>query len=156
MSLKYFSNFWRTPEMRLINCEIIVNLTWCKKCVVSFAVGKTEFAITDTKLYVPAVTLSTEDNVKLLKWSESDFIRTVNCVDLSKNFFDPVDAGPSLLKKIKKYISSIKGSGTALTKNEKADIMKVIKSLENRGILSKGTTGKINSQKAECWIFLDH
>ena len=61
-----------------------------------------------------------------------------------------MDAGPSLLKKIKKYISSIKGSGTALTKNEKADIMKVIKSLENRGILSKGTTGKINSQKAEC------
>ena len=38
-----------------------------KKCVISSAVVKTEFAITDTKLYVPVATLSTEDNVKLLK-----------------------------------------------------------------------------------------
>ena len=47
--LKYLSNFWRTLEMPLINCEIILDLTCFKKCVYS-AVGKTEFAITDTKL----------------------------------------------------------------------------------------------------------
>ena len=47
--LKYLSNFWRTLEMPLINCEIILDLTYSKKCVYS-AVGKTEFAITDTKL----------------------------------------------------------------------------------------------------------
>ena len=34
--------------------------------------------MTDTKLYVPVVTLSTEDNVKLLKQLESGFNRTIN------------------------------------------------------------------------------
>ena len=48
--------------MPLINCEIILDLTRSEKCVISSAVGKTEFKITDTKLYVPEVTLSTEDN----------------------------------------------------------------------------------------------
>ena len=51
--------------MPLINCEIRLDLTWSKKCVFSSAVGVTEFKITDTELYVPVVTLSTEDNVKL-------------------------------------------------------------------------------------------
>ena len=65
--LKYLNNFWRTPEIPLINCEIVLDITWSKKCVISSAVGKTEFSITDTKFCVPVVTLSTEDNVKLLK-----------------------------------------------------------------------------------------
>ena len=64
--------------MPLINCEIILDLTWPKKCVTSSAVGETEFEITDTKLYVPVVTLSTEDNVKLLKQLESGFKRTIS------------------------------------------------------------------------------
>ena len=76
--LKCLSNFWRTFEMPLINCEIILDLNWSKKCVISSAVGKTEFAIADTKFYVPVVTLSTEDNLKLLKQLESGFKRTVN------------------------------------------------------------------------------
>ena len=46
--------------------------------VFSSAIGKTEFAITDTKLYVPVVTLSTEDNIKLLKRLECGFKRTIN------------------------------------------------------------------------------
>ena len=50
-------------------------LTWSKTCVISSAVGKTEFKITDMKLYVPVVT---EDNVKLLKQLESGFKRTIN------------------------------------------------------------------------------
>ena len=53
--------------MPLINCEISLDLTWSKKCVISSAVQITEFKIIDTKLYVPIITLSTEDNVKLLK-----------------------------------------------------------------------------------------
>ena len=55
--LKYLGNFWRALEMHLINCEVTLMLTWSKKCVVLSAVGKTEFKITDTKLYVPVVTL---------------------------------------------------------------------------------------------------
>ena len=76
--LKYLSNFWRTLEMPLINCKIILDLTWSKKCVISSAVGKTEFAITDKKLYVPVVTLSTDYNVKQLKQLESDLKRTIS------------------------------------------------------------------------------
>ena len=51
-----------------------------KKFVISSAAGKAEFPITDTKLYVPVVTLSTEKkNRKLLKQLESGFKRTINC-----------------------------------------------------------------------------
>ena len=52
--LKYLSDFWRTLEMSLINCEIGFDFTWCIKCVISSAVGITEFKI-DTKPYVPIV-----------------------------------------------------------------------------------------------------
>ena len=64
--------------MPLINCEISPILTWSKNCFSSSATGAKEFAITDTKLYVPVVTLSTEDNMKLLKQLESAFKRTIN------------------------------------------------------------------------------
>ena len=57
VTLKYFSNFWRTLEMPLINCEVNLILTWSLTCVVSSATGETKFKITDTKLYVPIVTL---------------------------------------------------------------------------------------------------
>ena len=52
--LKSLSNFWRTLEMQLINCEIIIWLTWFANCVL----GATTFVITDTKPYNPGVTLS--------------------------------------------------------------------------------------------------
>ena len=64
--LKYLSNFWRTLEMPLINCEVNLILTWSPTCVISSATGETKFKITETKLYVPVVTLSTQDNAKLL------------------------------------------------------------------------------------------
>ena len=76
--LNDLGNFWRTLEMPLINCEISVDLlTWSKKCVISSAVGITEFKITDTKRNVPVVTEDNEDNVKLLKQLESGFKRTI-------------------------------------------------------------------------------
>ena len=59
--LKCSSNFSRTLEIPLTNCEISLALTWSKKCFIYLAVGKTEFAITDTKLYVPVLTLTTQD-----------------------------------------------------------------------------------------------
>ena len=64
--------------MSIINCEINLILALPKNCNISSATTKTKFAITDTKLYVPLVTLLTEDNVKLLKQLESDFKRTIN------------------------------------------------------------------------------
>ena len=57
--LKYLSNFWRTLEMSLINCDVNLILTWSANCVITnFAANQaTTFAITDAKLYVPVVFL---------------------------------------------------------------------------------------------------
>ena len=77
--LKYLSNFWRTLEMPLINCEVNLILTWSKNCVISFATGETKFAITQAKLFAPVVTLSTHNNAKLLQQLKSGFNRTINC-----------------------------------------------------------------------------
>ena len=66
--LKYFSNFWRTLEMPLINCEVELILTWSENCVImsaNVANQNPTFTITETTLYVPAVTLSTHDNAVL-------------------------------------------------------------------------------------------
>ena len=79
--LKYISNFWRTLKMSLIICEISLQLKWSRKCILVIgteANQEPEFKITDTKLYVLVVTLSTQDNVKLLKQLESGFKRTIN------------------------------------------------------------------------------
>ena len=79
--LKYWSNFWRTLEMPLINCEINLILTCSTNCVIVYTIvgnqGAT-FAITETKLYVPVVTLSTQDNAKLLQQLKSGFKRIIN------------------------------------------------------------------------------
>ena len=63
--LKYLSNFWRTLEMPLINCEVNLILTWSSTCVITEYNGAGTFAITDTKLFVPVVTLSTQENTKI-------------------------------------------------------------------------------------------
>ena len=64
--------------MPLINCEINLTLTWSEDCIISSATGATKFKITDTKRYVPVVTLSTQDNEKLLQKLKSGFKRTIN------------------------------------------------------------------------------
>ena len=80
LPLKYLSIVWRTLEKLLNNCEINLILTWSANCVKSnaFMDQATTFAITDAKFYVPVVTLSTEDNAKLLQQLKSGFKRTVN------------------------------------------------------------------------------
>ena len=80
---KYLSNFWRTLDMLLINCEVEIILTWAKNCVlVDMTVANNpptglEFQVTDTKLYVPVVTLSKENNIKLLKKLKTGFKKTI-------------------------------------------------------------------------------
>ena len=76
--LKYLSNFWRTLEMPLINCEVNLILTWSVNCVIIYTDVSNQiptFTITETNLYVPVVTLSTQDNAKLLTQSKSGFKR---------------------------------------------------------------------------------
>ena len=82
VSLKYLSNFWRSLDLPLINCEIELDLSWSKNCIISEisrtfrAVGNppveqvvtvrtgATFQIKKTKLYVPVVTLLINDNIK--------------------------------------------------------------------------------------------
>ena len=51
--LKHLSNFWRTLEMSLINCEVNLVLTWSRDCVITNSEGEGKFAVTETILYVP-------------------------------------------------------------------------------------------------------
>ena len=79
--LKYLSNFWRTLEMPLINCEVNLILTWSSTCVIiasNIPNQNATFAITDTKLYIPVVTLSTQENTKFLQQLKSGFKRVIN------------------------------------------------------------------------------
>ena len=74
---KYFSNFWRTLEMPLINCEVQLILTLSSTCNITNSTSAETFEITDTKFYVPLVTLSTQDNSKLLQQLKSGVKRVI-------------------------------------------------------------------------------
>ena len=76
--LEYLSNFWRTFEMLLINCEINLILICLSICVMTNSTGAVRFARTDTKPFVSVVTLSTQDNAKLHQQLKSGFKRTIN------------------------------------------------------------------------------
>ena len=89
--LKYLSNFWRSLNIPLINCEVELILTWFKNCVlidkltrdanynanpIVYEIDNPEdaiFQITDTKLYVPVVPLSKENDIKLLEQLKTGF-----------------------------------------------------------------------------------
>ena len=88
--LKYLGNFWRALNIPLISCEVYLELKWNKNCVitsqqirVNLDGGNTAtptgatLAITDCKLYVPVVTLSKDDEIKLLTNLKSGFKREI-------------------------------------------------------------------------------
>ena len=63
--------------MPLINCKIEFSLKWYKEYILSTSGSAAAFTITDTKLYVPVVTLKTEDNTKLSKLLSKGFKRPI-------------------------------------------------------------------------------
>ena len=78
--IKHLSNFCRTLEMSLITCEFELILTWFLDCVIIYtdvANQNPTFEITKTNHYVPVVTLSTQDNAKLLPQLKSGLKRTI-------------------------------------------------------------------------------
>ena len=77
VSLKYLSNFLRSLKMPLINYKIKLNLTWKKECVLSTDAGDAVFIINDTKMYVPVVTLSKEDNKDFIEQQNKGFQRSI-------------------------------------------------------------------------------
>ena len=64
--------------MSLINCEVNLILTCSATCVITNYTGAGRFAMTNTKLYVPVVASSTQDNTKLVQQLKSGFKRTIN------------------------------------------------------------------------------
>ena len=92
--LKYLRNFRETLDMPLINCEVSMALTWSENCVITVqgdnpaAQGdnpevcddfpkNATFKITDTKLHVPVVTVSAENDNKLLEQLKTGFKRII-------------------------------------------------------------------------------
>ena len=88
--LKYLGNFWRALNIPLISCEVSLELKWDKNCVITSleqidigggnrdnAPTGATLSITDCKLYVPAVTLSKDDEIKLLTNLKSGFKREI-------------------------------------------------------------------------------
>ena len=88
--LKYLGNFWRALDIPLINCEVSLELKWNKNCVITSqqigvnldggntaAPTNATLAINDCKLYIPAVTLSKDDEIKLLTNLKLGFTREI-------------------------------------------------------------------------------
>ena len=88
--LKYLGNFWRALNIPLISCEVSLELKWDKNCVITSieqrnigggnrdnAPTGASFAITGCKLYVPAVTLSKDHEIKLLTNLKSGIKREI-------------------------------------------------------------------------------
>ena len=88
--LSYFGNFWRALNILLISCEVFLELKWDKNCVITSleqrdigggnrdnAPTDATLAINDCKLYVPAVTLSKDDEIKLLTNLKSGFKKEI-------------------------------------------------------------------------------
>ena len=88
--LKYLGNFWRALNIPLISCEVSLELKWDKNCAITSLkqrdIGEgnrdnaptgATLAINDCKLYVPAVTLSKDDEIKLLTNLKSAFKRKI-------------------------------------------------------------------------------
>ena len=84
LSLKYIPSFFRCLEFPFINTKLHLELSWIKNCIMS-NVGANDnddndtntFQITKTELYVPVVTLKTNDNLKLTKLLSKGFKRSV-------------------------------------------------------------------------------
>ena len=87
---KYLGNFWRALNIPLISCEVSLELKWNKNCVITSleqsdigggnrdnAPTGTTLPINDCKLYVPTVTLSKDDEIKLLTNLKSGFKREI-------------------------------------------------------------------------------
>lgn len=70
----------RTLEITLIICETNLILMWSTNCFISTDINEAKaFAITNTKVYIPAVPLATQNNAKKpLQQLKSVFYRTIN------------------------------------------------------------------------------
>ena len=129
--LKYLSNFWRSLEMPLINCKVYLELNWIEDCILSSAGDSAKFAITDAKLHVPIVTLSTKDSANLAKQLNEGFKRSVywnsyetkpaKVIEKGKNIYELLNASFQGFKRlfVLAYFIAGGGNGEAGIKSNK-------------------------------------
>ena len=108
--LKYLSNFWRSLEMPLINCKVYLEVNWIEDCILSSTRNSAKFAITDAKLHVPIVTLSTKDSANLTKQLNEGFKRSVywnsyetkpaKVIEKGKNLYELLNASFQGVKRL--------------------------------------------------------
>ena len=108
--LKCLNNFWRSLEMPLINCTVYLELNWIEHCVLSTAGDSAKFAITNTKLHVPIVTLSTKDSANLTKQLNEGFKRSAywnsyetkpaKVIEQGKNIYELLNASFQGVKRL--------------------------------------------------------
>ena len=93
MPSKYLGNFWRALNIPLISCEVSLELKWDKNCIINSLQKRdikaarparvdnsptdATLTINDCKLYIPVVTLSKDDEIKLLTNLKSGFMREI-------------------------------------------------------------------------------
>ena len=124
--LKYLSNFFRSLEMHLINCKIKINLTWKKECVLSTGIGEAVFIINNTKLYVPVVILSKEDNIDFIEQQNKGFQRSIYWneyktkeinEDADANVFKYINLDPSFQGVNRLFVMVYNGANGQPTRN---------------------------------------
>ena len=104
------SKFWRSLEIPLINCKVHLELNWIEGCILSSAGDSVKFEITDAKLHVPIVTLSTKDSVNLTKQLNKGFKRSVywnsyetkpaKVIEQGKNIYELLNASFQGVKRL--------------------------------------------------------
>ena len=130
--LKYLSNVWRSLEMPLINCKFYLELNWIEECILSSAGNSAKFEITEAKLHVPVVTLSTKDSVNLAKQLNEGIKRSVywnsyetkpaKVIEKGKNLYELLNASFQGVKRLFVLAYSIANGG-----NDEAGIKKQLK-----------------------------
>ena len=96
--------------MPLINCKVYLELNWIEDCILSSAGDTAKFAITDAKLHVPIVTLSTKDSANLTKQLNKGFKRSVywnsyetkpaKVIEQGKNLYELLNASFQGVKRL--------------------------------------------------------
>ena len=104
------SNFWRSLETSLTKCKVHLELNWIEDCILWSAGDSAKFAITDAKLHVPIVTLSTKDSANLAKQLNEGFKRSVywnsyetkpaKVIEQGKNIYELLNAAFQGVKRL--------------------------------------------------------
>ena len=141
--------------MPLINCKVYLELNWIEDCILSSAGDTAKFAITDTKLHVPIVTLSTKDSANLAKQLNEGFKRSVywnsyetkpaKVIEQGKNLYELLNASFQGVKRlfVFAYFIADGGNDEAGTKDNKKYFLPKEK-IQNYNVLVEGRNFMIN------------